>query len=263
MKNRDYYNYYEILFSLRKEYLKNQRIINKLLSYIRIINDPLNKYDSNLVFKANGRDDIDSLLLIVKKRQSCISLILDSLYSSLIYNDSYLKPGYFSYTFRLSEEYIYLLDDSQDGRHLSAKVEITNQKEFIELYRQLIENVICKRGSTYLISGKEIIRLSNNGIHLFYAEEDDYKKCVKLDYDGIGDSIITNNALYLENIMRLMISKNIIHDYFRNIIDSNMDDYSYIITGDCNKSEGFYKIEDHGKKLVLKPENDKEYILRQ
>ncbi len=67
MKNKDYYKYYEILFSLRKEYIKNQKIINKLLSYIRIVNDPLNKYDSNLVFKTNGRDNIDSLLLIIKK----------------------------------------------------------------------------------------------------------------------------------------------------------------------------------------------------
>ncbi len=189
--------------------------------------------------------------------------MLDSLYNSLVYNDSYLKPGYFSYTFRLSEEYIYLLDDNQDGSYLNAKVEITNQKEFIELYRQFIENVICKHGRTYLDSGKETIQLSNNGIHLFHVEGDNYKKCVKFDYDGIEDSIIINNASYLEKIMRLKINKSIIPNYFENIIDSNMDDYSYIIEGDCNKSEGFYKIEDYGKKLVLKSENDKGYILRQ
>jgi len=67
MMKKDYYNYYEILFSLRKEYLKNQEIISKLLSYIKISNSSLNEYDSNLIFKSNIRNNIDSLLLIVKK----------------------------------------------------------------------------------------------------------------------------------------------------------------------------------------------------
>lgn len=107
MKNNDYYNYYEILFSLRKEYIKNKIIINKLLSYIKIFNDPHNEYNSNLIFKSNGRHDIDTLLLIIKKRQSSIRLILDSLYSSIVYSDPDLKSGYFSYTFRLSKEYVY------------------------------------------------------------------------------------------------------------------------------------------------------------
>ena len=67
MMKKDYYNYYEILFSLRKEYLKNQEIISKLLSYIKISNSSLNEYDSNLIFKSNIRNNIDSLWLIVKK----------------------------------------------------------------------------------------------------------------------------------------------------------------------------------------------------
>ena len=67
MMKKDYYNYYEILFSLRKQYLKNQEIISKLLSYIKISNSSLNEYDSNLIFKSNIRNNIDSLLLIVKK----------------------------------------------------------------------------------------------------------------------------------------------------------------------------------------------------
>ncbi len=73
MMKKDYYNYYEILFSLRKEYLKNQEIISKLLSYIKISNSSLNEYDSNLIFKPNIRNNIDSLLLIVKKD----NLVLD------------------------------------------------------------------------------------------------------------------------------------------------------------------------------------------
>lgn len=244
MKNRDYYNYYEILFSLRKEYLKNQKIINELLSYVRITNDPYNIYDSNVVFKTNSKDNIDSLLLIVKKRQSSIRLILDSLYSSLVYNDTnYTKSGYFSYSFRLSKDHVYLLDDNQDGRYLSAKVEIDNQKEFIELYKELLENVICKHGRTNLFLEKENIQFSNNGIHLFYVEEDDYKNHVRMDYDGIGDNIIINNASYLDNIMRLEINKNSIPNYFEIIIDSNMDNYLYTIEGDSNKNEELYTIE--------------------
>ena len=253
MKNKDYYSYYEIIFSLRKEYLKNQKIINKLLSYIRITSDSLNEYDSNLVFKNNTRDNSDHLLLIIKKRQSCIKNILESLYSSLVYGDEELKPGFFSFTFRQSEGYVYLLDDNQDGSYLNAKVEITNQKDFIETYNELIKNEICK-SRTYLILKDEIIRLSNNGIHLYHVENDDYKNSVKLDYNGLEDIININNTSYLKYLMELKISKSIIPTYFENIIDNNMDNYLYRIEGDCNNNEVFYTIEEQEKKLVLKPQ---------
>ena len=39
--------------------------------------------------------------------------------------------------------------------------------------------------------------------------------------------------------------------------NKNIDDYLYTIEGDCNKSEEFYTIEDYGRKLVLKPGNNK------
>ena len=255
--DKDYYKYYEFLFSLRKEYLKNQEIINKLLSYIRITNDSLNEYDSNLVFRKNNKDSTDSLLLIVKKRQSHIKTILDSLYSSLVYSSPDLKPGDFSYSFRLSDKYVYLLDDDQDGRYLKAKIEIVNQNEFIKLYNQLVKNVVCKCGRTYLILEKEFIQLSNNGIYLLHVDKD-YKNGVKLNYDGLHDNIITNNISYLENLMELKIKKDTIPNYFENIIDNNMDDYLYTIEENCNMSEGFYTIEDYGRKLVLKPRKDKE-----
>ena len=252
MAKNGYYNYYEILFSLRKEYLKNQEIINRLLSYIRITSKPLDEYESNLVFKTNARTNADYLLLIVKKRQHYIKLLLDSLYSHLVSSDSDLKSGNFSYIFRLSKEYVSLLDDTQDGRYLKAKVEITNQGEFIELYRQLMENVVCKQGRIYLFSEKCSVQVSNNGIHLFHVEGD-YKKSVRLDYSGLKDCISINNGSYLESLMKLEIDRGMIPDYLGSIIESNMDNYSYTIEGNPDNGEAFYAIEDDGSKLVLKP----------
>ena len=262
MENKDYYNYYEILFSLRKEYLKNQEIINQLLSHVKITDDPFNEYESNVVFKTNSKDSIDSLILIINKRQSCIRIMLDTLYRSLVYGDSDLKNGYFSYSFRLSEGYVYLLDASQDGRYLNAKVEIINPNEFIELYNQIMKKAICKHGKTYLSLENGIIKLSNNGIHLFHTNENDYRKSVRLDYDGIEDYLLINNPSYLESILRLKINKNDIPYHFESIIDSNMDSYSFTIQSD-DKSNGFYIVEDHDKELILKPKNDKGHILRQ
>lgn len=253
MKNNDYYNYYEILFSLRKEYLKNQELINKLLSYIKITNDPLEEYNSSMIFKTNSKTNLDSLLLIVKKRQSSIRQILDSIYNSIVYSDPDLRPGYFSYKFYLTKNYAYLIDDTQDGRYLKAKVEITNQNEFVQLYKQIINNTICKKGRSYFILKNEIIRLSNNGVHLFHIENEDYKKSVNLDYNGLDDSIITNNTSCLDKLMKLKIDKNIIPNYYKNIIDSNMEDYLYTIEGNKSKDEGLYTIEGYEKKLILKP----------
>ena len=253
MIKNDYYNYYEILFSLRKEYLKNQEMINKLLSYIKITNDYPNEYTSNLVFRTNNKNNIDSLLLIIKKRQSNIRQMLDSIYDSFVYSDPNLKSGNYLYTFHIAGNYVYLLDDSQDGRYLNTKVEIINQNEFIELYKQLIKNAMCK-GRTFLSMEKESIYLSNNGIHLLYVDNNNYNNGVKLDYDGLEDTIITNNNSFLENLMQLKIDKSIIPNHFKNIINSNMDDYTYTIEGDCNKNEGFYTIKDNGKKLILKSE---------
>lgn len=254
MMNKDYYNYYEILFSLRKEYLKNQKIINELLSYIRIINDSYNDYDSNLLFKSNSKNNIDSLLLIVRKKQSNIEQMLDSLYSYIVYSDPNLKRGNFLYTFHFScNKYVYLLDYNQDGRYLNAKVEIDNQEEFIKLYKQLIENTICKHGKTYIVTEEESILLSNNGIHLFHLVEDDYRKSIKSYYNGIEDNIIINNTSYLKELMELKINKKYIPNHFINIIDSNMNNYSYTIEENCNKNEELYIVEEYGKNLVLKP----------
>ncbi|MBR6133444.1 MAG: hypothetical protein IKQ29_01860 [Bacilli bacterium] len=253
MANKNYYNYYEIIFSLRKEYLKNQEIINKLLSYIRISNSPSDEYNSNLVFKTNNKNNIDSLLLIIKKRQTCIRQILGSLYSSLVYSDPDLRAGYFSYALRLSENYIYLLDDCQDGRYLNAKVEITNQQEFITLYRQLFKRVPFN-GRNYLILPKGFIQLSNNGIHLFHVENDDYKNSMRLDYNGIEDTITTNSPPSLEQLMELKINKDNVPTTFESIIDRNMDEFLYSTEETSKKHEGIYTIEDQGQQLILKPQ---------
>ena len=249
--DKDYYNYYEFLFSLRKEYLENQKIINKLMSYIRITGKPIDEYNSNLLFKPNIDNDIDSLLLIVKKRESCIRLFLDSLYSSLVSGESNSKSSNFSFAFRLSKEYVYLLDNDQDGRYLNAKVEITDQKEFIELYKELIEKAICK-GKTCLFFDDGFIQLTNNGINLFQAESD-YKKNYKLDYNGIEDLVITNNVSKIDNLMHLKVNKKMVPEKFKKLVDRNMDFYSYSVEKGNNKNKELYTIEDQGKKLILRP----------
>ena len=53
--------------------------------------------------------------------------------------------------------------------------------------------------------------------------------------------------------MNLKINKDIIPNYYENIIHNNMDDYSYTIEGECNKNKELYTIEDYGKKIILKP----------
>ncbi len=96
------------------------------------------------------------------------------------------------------------------------------------------------------------MKLSNNGLSLLHVEEGDYRKSVKMEYDGLEDNIIINNASYLENLMKLKINKGDVPDHFESIIDSNMNDFLYTVVGDYNKSEGLYIIEDYGRKLVLK-----------
>lgn len=113
-----------------------------------------------------------------------------------------------------------------------------------------------KHGSIYLTLEKGVMQLSNNGINLFYVEKDDYKNCVKFDYNGLEDNIMINIPLYLKNIMKLKINKNIIPTYLENIIDNNMDNYLYTIEGKCNKSEKIYTINNHDKKLILIQKND-------
>ena len=253
MTKRDYYKYYEIIFSLRKEYLKNQEMINKLLSYIRITDDPFNEYDSNFVFKTNNRNNIDSLLLIIKRRQTCIRQILDSIYSSFVYSDPDLRSGYFSYDLRLDKRYVYLLDGCQDGRYLKAKVDIVNHPEFIELYKQLLDTVPFN-GRNYIILPGGFIQLSNNGIHLFNVENDNYKNCMRLDYDGIEDTIITNCNPSLEHLMNYKINKNSIPKQFSIIIDRHMDEFLYSTEKTNKKHKGIYTIEDQGQQLILKPQ---------
>ena len=253
MANKDYYNYYEILFSLRKEYLKNQELINKLLSYIKVTNVSLDDYGSHLVFKSSHKDNKDSLLLMVCKRQSYLKYILDCFYEFLVYGDYDLERGKFSYAFRLSENYVYLLDDNQDGRHLDSKVDIIDQNKFIELYRKLMENIICKDGSSCVHFDNSYIKLSNNGIYLAYYVDDNYKYGMKLNYDGINDYLLTNNTTFMKLLLKLKIDKNLIPEYFRNLIDSNMDDYSYSVDRKAKDDEYLHNIKGEGRKLVITP----------
>ena len=247
MVNKDYYNYYEILFSLRKEYLKNQEIINKLLSYVKINN---NKYDSNIIFKPSGVDKADSLLLIISKRQSQIESILKSIHHHIVEYDHDLEKGKYLYVFRLSDNYVSLLDGNQDGRYLNSHVSITDPKEFIELYKLLNENIICKNGNTYLIFEREYLIISNNGLNLFYKT--DNNKFMNLDYNAMNNNISIDNNSYINTIMELKIDKDKIPAYYRNLIDKNMDDYLYTIE---NNNKGLYKVEDNDNKLILKPNN--------
>ena len=98
---------------------------------------------------------------------------------------------------------------------------------------------------------------------MLYVEVEHYRHCMKLDYDGLGDHIVTNTTSHLGNLMELKINKSIIPSHFENVIDNNMDNYSYTIEGERNDRSGFYTIEGYDRKLVLKPENGKEYIQRQ
>ena len=252
MIKKDYYKYYEILFSLRKEYLKNQEIINKLLSYIKITDDLSNKYHSNIVFKKDNRDNTDYLLLIISKRQSHIKLLLDSIYNSIVYSDLDADKSKFTYDFHLSDNYVSLLDANQDGRYLNSKIIINNQKEFIELYKNLIEKIICKNGNNYFNFENKFIKITNNGINLLCDVNNNHKNDITLYYDGIVDNIKINNSSYIKTLMEFNIKKDIIPTYFRNLIDSNMDDYLYSIIESNNKKNKLYKIEDNEKKLVLR-----------
>ncbi len=250
--DKDCYKFYEILFSLRKEYLKNQEIIKRLLSHIKIDSHSFNEYSSNLIFKTNNIDNTDSLLLIIKKRKSCVGMALNSLYNSFVDSDSYSERGSFSYNFRFLENYVYLLDNDQDGRYLDSKVTVENPEKFIELYKLLMRNVICKDGTVDLNLRRTFIKLSNNGIHLLHATRSNPIKNIILDYDGIVDNIMINNASYIGNIMGLKINKDVIPIYFRNMIDNNMEDYKFIIEKQESVKKSFYEIENSGRKLILR-----------
>ena len=249
MTDKNYYKYHEILFSLRKEYLKNQEIIRKLLSQVIITDSIFDKYSTNLIFKTTAKDKTDSLLLVVSKRQAFIRLLFKSLYDSFVESDHDLEPGKFLYSFRFTDEFIYLLDYCQDGRYLDSKVTINNPKEFIELYRLLMENIICKKGRVALNFEKTFLGFCNNGIHFAINT---YKKNISLDYNGIEDNIIASNPTYIKDLMELKVNKEEIPDYFRSLIDRNKDEYLYTIEREENKPQGVYRIENIGQRLVLK-----------
>ena len=255
MENNKYYKYHEILFSLRKEYLKNQEIINKLLSYIEIADNTHNEYKASLIFRSYDKNKIDHILLIISKRQSNIRLIIKSIYDSIVSNDPIVENGKYLYVFRLSENFVSLLDANQDGRYLNSKITITNPEDFIESYKLLNESLICKKGNTNLNYEKTLLKISNNGLHLLHVTRSDHKKNISIDYDGIEDYLITNNNSYMKNIMELKFKKDTIPPYFRNLIDTNMDDYSFSIEEQKKKKKGIYKIEEHDRTLILKPYN--------
>jgi len=241
--SRNYYKYYEILFSLRKEYLKNKVLLDKLLSFISINSD---KYTYGLKFK--HRDNpFDSLLLILYKKDSFLRERINFI-SNMILNNSKNDGDYdASFLFYFLDDDV-ILRNNGDNSNLDPLINISNRKEFVDIYKDLIDSDIFRYGKfEKVISENEYISLNRNGILLYYYLLNSINDA-KLSYDGINDRLLFDIngkvGINLEELLDTKIDRDIFPGSYIDLIDSNMDITNIRILEDSI-------VDNNGNKLVL------------
>ena len=251
---RGEYSFSQLLFSLRKEYLNNIQLLNRLLSYIKFRRGNKANYNYDIRFKEEANGDIKSLILLVYKRQSFIRHFMESLGNLYFYTlDNYMGKNVGCLTFLNLDDSIIIKDENENSKvgFLPYHLYIENEEEFIKLYNNIINSeFVSNKGFNITVNNSKVL-MSPNGIQL-YHNNIDYRNTIVLDYDGIGDNLSISDSSYLDLLMNRGIPKDMIPPIYRDMIDEHLEDFDYHVLGNMQKKQSF-DIDSSGKDITLIP----------
>ena len=272
--DRNYYTYQEILLALREEYVKNQILLDKLSTYIKINGNGKRVGDINLeanLISKNERYALSRIRLIIRERQNLLKRIFNELkYCISCYNWN----GEFS-----DKVCFEIKENKKSGYHFAREkneyvpfnegfnpfVSITRQNDFDSIINEILNSKIMSLTSKcLLINSLQKLTIDGSGISL-RTDTDNFgifnsdAFSLGLVYDSRRDILRFNcesdNWYYiLTELLKTEIPSYKIPNSYKLIIDSSISATKLIRVDEreCDGSNLEFMFEEYPNKIVLK-----------
>ena len=241
--NKESYTFSEIVFGLREEYQKNQKLLEELKKYIIVEG----KNNDDYVLKTEILRKIKLISLEINNKQSKLMKIIEYLsfkYLGII-NDNYYEPCYI--TKKDDNKYTFIKDNTVISNK-NYNIEITDNNAFNDTADKILQSKIINNSHIEL-NPFQRIDINSNEISM-YGRFDaiNSKAFPTIKYNPNSDTIIA--LLYdnipitiIEEFFNTKIPKNLIADDYRKIIDNNLENKNIkeINTTDKNSELNIYE----------------------
>ncbi len=221
--NKESYTFSEIVFGLREEYQKNQKLLEELKKYIIVEGKDNNDY----VLKTKLLKKIKLINLEINNKQSKLMKIIEYIlfeYLDIIRENNY-EPCYI--TKKDDNKYTFIKDNTVISNK-KYNIEITDNKTFTDIADTILQSKIINNSHIEL-NPFQSIDINSNEICMygrFDAINSNAFPTIK--YNPTSDTIIA--LLYynvpitiIEKFFNTTIPKNLIADDYRKIIDNNLE----------------------------------------
>ncbi len=241
--NKESYTFSEIVFGLRKEYQKNQKLLEELKKYIIVEGKDNNDY----VLKTNIFRNVKLISLEINNKQSKLMKIIEYLsfeYLGII-NENFYEPRYI--TKKDDNKYTFIKDNTVISNK-NYNIEITDNNAFNDIANNILQSKIIN--NSYIeLNPFQSIDINSNEISI-YGRFDaiNSKAFPTIQYNPTNDTIIS--LLYqnmpltiIEKFFNTKIPKYLIEDEYRKIIDNNLENKNIqeINTTDKNSELNIYE----------------------
>ena len=208
---KDTYLFSEVVIGLRSEYLKNQRLLDKLNKYIRISDDRMVK---SLFCDLSPFSRSNEIFMYILKRQNKLQKFID-----------YIGFEFFNAP---CHEMSPLYSLKKENKYT---IEVNNKKEVIEIIDELNNSLLMKTKHLYeSLSQFQTISISPRQIYMRGNFDDLNISTSFIRYESENDIFVVypgvKNGLQLVNTyFNTEIPKDIIPEEYRKIIDENLKKY--------------------------------------
>lgn len=224
----NYYKYYELLFSLRKEYLKNKKLLDILKSCIFI--DSNIAYESKMEFKFGDEQLLPCIVLSINKKQKDIQSRMDYIKDKLLLKDNSVAT---SYKLGKNDNEFVLTDLGTN----SFEIEIDNQKLFDSVHEKIVNSELYNLLQTTIrLNEFQIFNLDSDCFSLWSLFDFDTNNLMSINYK-INDDLVNVNMpkvysnYFIKKLLETKIHKYEIPESYIKIIEQNKVDYPLEISG--------------------------------
>lgn len=251
MVAKNYYKFQELIYSLRDEYLKNQKLINELKKLIEI--ESKGEITSSLFLKQQLNyykiEDYPTLLLRVRRRQKFIKKSLIQLENDFP-NCSLSRYRKNNAEFMVKKEKgqyaFYAHNDLNGTRYYNPNVFIRNEKEFGELYKELQHSKLFNLNQeTIQLNPFQDVSFNGHSIALNTSDGLDQSSDICIRYNASDDKVyLTQDRIHsiyhIDNLFDTQVPSYLIPDGYLELIENHPTNATYLYSS----SDDFYNKED-------------------
>ena len=244
MGRKNYYTYRELLYGLRAEYQRNQKLIEELKKLIEIISTK--ECDYSLKIKQGNSfyqvSDYPSLLLRVTKKQNSIKKIINKLEKEIIFNDNVRwRKRNADFIYREDVPYPgFVAHNSLNGtKYYHPSIIINDEKGFHEIYKEVQKSKLFQLPeSTIVLNNFQNINICGDKVELATSESLNYDvPKTKIVYKADDDQVhlkqdFRHDFLTIESLLNTEIPCYAIPVGYLEILERNVNNSSYLMSLD-------------------------------